>query len=119
MSSSTILTDTLPFSVPRLESSRKSWPIFALCFLDADPPADDVQSIHTSTDGAANAAADSAASDPMARWDKNKRMAKALLTQKLPNSALMLACKKLTVHERWRMIEKKFTWRGTFAQTHM
>jgi len=52
-------------------------------------------------------------------WERNERLAKSLLTQKLPDSALMRIRTKKTVRERWQVIEADFTEKGTFAQTEM
>ena len=55
----------------------------------------------------------------LAQWDWDKRSVKSLLTQKLPDSALMHICKAKTVKERWDVISIEYTEKGTFAQTDL
>jgi len=52
-------------------------------------------------------------------WEKNERLVKSLLMQKLPDSALMWIQSKKTVWSQWEVIETDFTEKGTFAQTEM
>ena len=53
------------------------------------------------------------------KWDKDKRSAKSLLTQKIPNSALMHIHNKHTVLERWESIVTKYMEKGAYAQTYL
>jgi hypothetical protein len=50
--------------------------------------------------------ADTAAVD---KWDKDKRSAKSLLTQKIPDSTLMRVHNKQTVKERWEAIVTEYS----------
>ena len=55
----------------------------------------------------------------MAQWDRDEQSAKSLLTQKIPDSALMHIHKAKTVKERWDAITTEYTEKGTFAQTDL
>jgi hypothetical protein len=120
--SSTALSNHLPTSVPRLDPSGLNWAIFSVRFQDAieakgfwghftgkkpiPVPAD-----------AANPTVEE--TEAITLWEKNECSPKSLLTQKLPDSALMQVQSKKTVRERWEAIEAEFTEMGTFAQTEM
>jgi hypothetical protein len=95
MSSVTTLADTLPSSIPKLDSSGMNWAIFSLRFQDAieakglwghfdgNTPCPVTISI-TAADGTTTVD-----NSPVDQWNKDERMAKSLLTQKIPDSALM------------------------------
>src|SRR5258708_23952071 len=53
------------------------------------------------------------------QWEKNKRSAKLLLTQKIPNSTLMRVFSKMAVKDRWDVIVKEYTEKGAYAQTEL
>jgi len=53
------------------------------------------------------------------QWDKDEWSVKSLLTQKIPDSALMCIRNKKTVKERWDAITSKYTVKGAFAQTNL
>jgi len=53
------------------------------------------------------------------QWEKDERLAKSLLTQKLPDSTLMKVHMKPTVQERWEAVVKEYTEKGAYAQTDM
>ncbi|CAA7262723.1 unnamed protein product [Cyclocybe aegerita] len=55
----------------------------------------------------------------MEKWDKDKRAAKSLLTQRIPDSTLMRIHSKKTVFERWSTIVSEYTEKGAYAQTEM
>ena len=55
----------------------------------------------------------------VAQWDKDERLAKSLLAQKIPDSALMKLQNKKSVLERWDMIVREYTEKGIFAQTEL
>ncbi|KAL0954672.1 hypothetical protein HGRIS_014920 [Hohenbuehelia grisea] len=137
-SSVSLLADTLSASVPAIEASGANWAIFSLRFRDAveakgfwghfdgSTPHPRVASGTPTTTGSADAGQDSssdadaqALATAIARWERDERAARSLLTQKLPDSALMLVRKLATVHERWQAITREFTRRGSFAQTQL
>jgi len=50
------------------------------------------------------------------QWDKDEQLAKSLLTQKIPDSALMRIRSKKSIKERWNVITTEYTEKGAFAQ---
>jgi len=119
---STALSDQLTSSVPRLDPHGLNWAAFSLRFQDAveakgfwghfDGTEPKPQPVNAEQPTAEEKAA-------ISLWEKNERSAKSLLTQKLPDSALMRIRNKKTVRERWQVIETDFTEKGTFAQTEL
>ena len=105
----TALADTLPLTVPKLKATGLNWTIFLLRFQDAmkakgywghfdgtEPrPVITQSSPSLPSTSATTAASTTVASltteelTAMAQWDKDERSAKSLLTQKIPNSALI------------------------------
>ncbi len=121
-STSTALADQLPGSIPKLDSSGMNWAIFAIRFQDAV----EAKGFWGHFDGtepkpaAATPSAPTAAEKTViAVWEKDERLAKSLLTQKLPDSTLMRVRSKTTVKQRWDAIVYEYTEKGTFAQTEM
>src|SRR6202789_1995850 len=125
----TSLSDSLPSSIPKLDSTGLNWAIFSVRFQDAVeakgfwghfdgtiPRPTSVAISVTTTDGATSTAVDAAAAD---QWDKDERSAKSLLTQKIPDSTLMRVHTKRTVQERWEAIVAEYTEKGAYAQTEL
>jgi len=139
----TSLADTLPSSVPKLDASGLNWAIFSLRFQDAvegkgywghfdgtskRPIAPKPEDLLVTPETAAALVADApipaapSAEDlaaAISQWDKDERSAKSLLTQKIPDSALMRIRNKKTVKERWDAITSEYTEKGTFTQTDL
>ena len=121
----TSLSDSLPSSIPKLDSTRINWAIFSVHFQDTveakgfwghfngSTPRPAVISV-TTAEGATTV--DAAAAD---QWDKDERSAKSLLTQKIPDLTLMCIHGKKSVKERWDAIEAKYTEKGAYAQTDL
>src|SRR6266571_6565009 len=112
---STSLSDSLPGSVPRLDSSGLNWAIFSVRFQDAV----DAKGFWGHFDGSEPRPVAVNPGEPtddettkLNQWKKNERSAKSLLTQKLPDSALMRVHAKLTVKERWDAISTEYTEKG-------
>ena len=127
----TSLSDSLPSSIPKLDSTGLNWAIFALRFQDAveakgfwghfdgtTPRPVAVAISVTATDGTVttSTAVDTAAVD---QWDKDERSAKSLLTQKIPDSTLMRIHAKQSVKDRWSAIVIEYTEKGAYAQTDL
>ena len=116
----TALADTLPSSIPKLDASGLNWAIFSLRFQDAVEAkgywghfdATEPRPVPTTSPSTEELAA-------VAQWDKDERSAKSLLTQKIPDSALIRIRNKKTVKERWDTIVTEFTEKGAFAQTDL
>ena len=125
MSSVTTLANSLPSSVPKLDSSSLNWAIFLLCFQDAmeakgywgyfdgSAPCPITTSV-TASDGTKTTN-----NSPVEQWNKDERLAKSLLTQKIPDSALMKIWNKKTVKDHWDTIVQEYTKKGSFAQTEL
>jgi hypothetical protein len=127
MSTSTTFTtaaisDALPSSVPKLDASGSNWAIFVFRFKDAVEAKgfwshfDGTASIPTFVDAANPTAAETSAK---AQWDKDERSAKSLLTQKLPDSTVVMVHGKVTVRERWEAVVKEFSKKSAYAQADM
>ena len=136
----TSLADTLPSSVPKLDTSGLNWAIFSLHFQDAveakgywghfdgtskHPIAPKPEDLPVTPKTAAAPVADAPVSAMpstedlaavISQWDKDEQSAKSLLTQKIPDSALMCIRNKKTIKEQWDMITSEYTEKGTFAQ---
>src|SRR6266850_788048 len=102
--SSTALSDQLSSSIPKLDPSGLNWAIFSIRFQDAV----EAKGFWGHFDGSQAKPVPADANSPtteeraaIALWEKNKRSAKSLLTQKLPDSALMQIRSKKTVREQW------------------
>ncbi|KAF8156967.1 hypothetical protein B0H34DRAFT_634292, partial [Crassisporium funariophilum] len=129
----TSLSDTLPSSVLKLDSSGTNWTTFLIRFQDAIKAKGfwgyytgtktcpiDIPILTTAADGTTISTAPDLANITAARqWDKDERSAKSLLTQKLPDSTLIQIRSKTTVHERWAAIVKEYTEKGAYAQTEL
>ena len=102
----TSLADTLPLSVPKLDASGLNWAVFLLCFQDAveakgywghfdgtskRPAVIKLEDFSTTTADAPAPAIPSAKdlAAAISQWDKDEWSVKLLLTQKIPNYALM------------------------------
>jgi len=117
----TSLSNTLPSSVPMLDSSEGNWAIFVFCFQDAVK----AKGFWDHFDGSAsrpivaNAIPTAAETIATAQWDKDKHSARSLLTQKLLDSTVVLIHGKRTVRERWEAVVKEFLRKSTYAQADL
>ena len=122
MDATTALSDALPSSVPKLDVSGSNWAIFVFRFEDAVEAKgfwghfNGTVSRPTATDPDVPTATETAA---IAQWDKDERSAKSLLTQKLPNSMVVMVHGKMTVRERWEVVVKEFSKKSAYAQADM
>jgi hypothetical protein len=109
----TLLSDSLPSSIPKLDASGLNWAIFAVRFQDAikakgfwshfDGAGTHLSAVPVSETGTDGVVTISPPSDAkiaaVDKWDKDKWSAKSLLTQKIPDSTLMRVHNKWTVKE--------------------
>ena len=115
MSSITALADSLPSSIPKLDSASLNWAIFSLHFQDAVEAKgywgyfDGSTPCPTPITVAAEDQTMMIDNSPVEQWNKEERLAKSLLTQKIPDSALMKICNKKTVKDRWDTIVWEYT----------
>src|SRR6266567_7378794 len=129
----TSLSDSLPSSIPKLDSTGLNWAIFSVRFQDAIEAKgfwghfDGSESRPVAPPAATATPVDDDAQTKLAegllvqqlQWDKNERSAKSLLTQKIPASTLMRIHLKKTVKERWDAIVVEYTLKGAYAQMDM
>src|SRR6266567_7956404 len=129
----TLLSDSLPSSIPKLNSTSLNWAIFSVRFQDAieakgfwghfdgSEPRPVVSAAATATpvDHDAQTKLAEALAMQQLQWDKNERSAKSLLTQKIPDSTLMRVHSKKTVKECWDAIVVEYTSKGAYAQTDL
>ena len=135
----TSLSDSLPSSIPKLDSTGLNWAIFSVRFQDAveakgfwghfdgseprpepspaPPPTETAEGARPAPARVATISAEDLAAQ--LQWDKNERSAKSLLTQKIPDSTLMRIHSKKTVKERWAAIVEEYTSKGAYAQTDL
>jgi hypothetical protein len=117
MSTTASLSDSLPSTMPRLESSGNNWAIFVFRFRDAVEAKgfwghfDGTVSHPMLTEEPTNE--DNAT---VMQWDKDERSAKSLLTQKLPDSTVMMVGGKGTVQERWEAVVHEFSAKSDYAK---
>ena len=116
--STTALADTLPSSIPRLDPTGSNWTVFRFRFEDAidakgfwghfngKSPMPEMSETPTEDELAAKA-----------QWEKDERSSKSLLTQKLPDSTMVLIHSKTTVKERWDEVVKEYTLKSEYAKT--
>ncbi|CAA7269030.1 unnamed protein product [Cyclocybe aegerita] len=122
----TSLSDSLPSSVPKLDTTGLNWAIFSVHFQDAieakgfwghfDGMTPRPMAITiTAPDGTVT----STVTPEEAQWLKDERLAKSLLTQKIPDLTLMCVHSKTTIKDRWDTIVTKYTEKGAYAQTEL
>ena len=123
----TSLADTLPSSVLKLDASGLNWAVFSLCFQDAVEAkgywghfdgTSECPTMLKLEDLPVTSAADVPApvapspediAAAISQWDKDEWLTKSLLTQKIPNSALMCIWNKKTIKEWWDAITSEYT----------
>ena len=133
----TLLSDTLPSSIPKLDASGINWAIFSMHFQDTikvkgfwnhfDGSSICLEQTYTAVvtaeDGSTSGGMPIILADELSasqnQWDKDECSVKSLLTQKIPNSTLMRVHTKKTVFERWKSIVTEYTEKGSYAQTDL
>jgi len=116
------LSNTLSSTVPTLDASGSNWAIFVFRFQDVV----EAKGFWGHFDGStvppvfADASAPTAAeTTARAQWDKDERSARSLLTQKLPDSTVVLIHGKKKVRERWEAVVKEFSKKSAYAQADL
>ena len=112
MSTQSVSPDTLPNSVPKLDPRGENWAIFKICFQNAM----EVKEKWTHFDTKNTRPTDKVLAE---EWDKDERMAKYMLTQRLPDSTIIRVQKFTTVAMQWEVIVKEYTEKGESVQTEM
>jgi hypothetical protein len=116
------LSDSLPSTVPRLDASGNNWAIFVFRFQDAV----EAKGFWGHFDGSSpcpvpnvTGAPTTAETAAVLQWEKDERSAKSLLTQKLPDSMVVLVHGKTSVKERWEVVVQEFSKKSAYAQADM
>jgi len=112
MSTQSVSHDTLPNSVPKLDPRGENWAIFKIRFQNAMEAKEKWAHFDDQQKRPTDAA-------EAAEWDKNERMAKYMLTQRLPDSTVVRIQKCKNVAEQWSANVKEYTEKGESAQTEM
>ena len=119
---STMMTDTLPSNVLKLDVFGANWAIWSLHFfiaIDAKgkwghfdgtlprpvPPLNTPFSLLTQT-----------ILTEVYQWDDDEHVSRYLLTQRIPDSTVMHLCGLLTVHAMWEAISREYSVKGAYAQ---
>ena len=118
--STTALADTLPSSVPKLDPTGSNWTVFLFRFQDAI----DAKGFWGHFNGTSKMPELPTTGTPSnkelaekTQWEKDKRSSKSLLTQKLPDSTMVLIHSKKLVKERWDEVVKEYTLKSEYAKT--
>ncbi|PPR01457.1 hypothetical protein CVT24_001860 [Panaeolus cyanescens] len=135
----TAITDAIPSTIPKLDPSGVNWQTFMLRFMDAiqgkgywghfdgsesrPGPTGPLEKVEVSdTDGTTTATRPSTTEDDkkaMEKWDRDEATARSLLTQRVPDSTLIMISVYPSVYDQWRWIVKEFTEKSKFTQTSM
>ena len=57
--------------------------------------------------------------EKLAEWEKEERMARYMLSQKLPGSVIVQVHKLGTVKKKWDLVKEEYTRKGLFAQANL
>lgn len=116
------LSDSLPSSVPKLDPAGANWSIFLFRFQDAV----EAKGYWGHFDGTDERPTTAKPNEPtedetnaMKQWDKDERSAKTLLTQKIPDSTVVLIHSKKLVRERWEAVVKEFSKKSAYAMADL
>src|SRR5882762_10099731 len=112
MSTQTLSPDSLPNSVPKLDLHGENWAIFKIRFQNAMEAKDKWEHFDEKFKYPVDI-------DEAAEWNKAQRMAKYMLTERLPDSTVVRIQRCKTVAEQWSAIVKEYTEKGESAQTEM
>ena len=120
MSTTSSLSDTLPSTVPLLDSEGSNWAIFYICFMDTIEAKGFWDHFDGSTSPPSMSETPTTAEiTAKGQWDKDEHSVKALLTQWLPDSTVMEIHSKRTVRERWEVVVREYTVKGVHVQTEI
>ena len=117
MSSTTLTTtDILPSSVPKLLPTGLNWTAFSIRFKEAIEAKGFWGHFNgTSPKPTISSPPEKGEADALEQWLKDEQSAKALLTHHIPDSTLIRIHSKESLSDRWSLIVKEYTQKGTFA----
>ncbi|KAJ6458983.1 hypothetical protein C8R45DRAFT_843560, partial [Mycena sanguinolenta] len=111
MSTSALLNDVLPSSVPTLDATGKNFTIFSLRFLTSVEGKGFLRHFDgtetTPTFGVMPLT--QAQVEELATWEKGERTSKSLLMQKVPDTIAIMSSSMDTVAKMWTHITQTFT----------
>jgi len=117
---SNVPSDSLPSTVPKLDPTGSNWAIFSIRFEEALSARDRWGHFDgTCAKPKESSPATQAELDAIAAWEKEERIARYMLSQKLPDSAVVRVRKLSTVAQKWTTISDEYTKKGLFARTEM
>jgi hypothetical protein len=113
-----VTIDTLPMNIPKLDIKGTNCAIFSLCFQvtvkakelwkyfdrSCPRPASPVTTTEMTT---------------LEKWNKNKNLAKHLLTQRIPDSTALHIQNLVDVATMWAEIICEYTEKGVYVQTNL
>ncbi|KAF8219857.1 hypothetical protein L208DRAFT_1187909, partial [Tricholoma matsutake] len=114
-------TDILPSSVPKLMATGVNWTVFSIRFEEAIEAKGFWGHFNSTTTCPVPAASPptQAESEAIAKWNRDEKSAKALLTHRIPDSTLIRIHGKALLKDRWDLIVAEYTSKGAFAQADL
>ena len=114
--------EQLPTNIPRLELDGSNWAIFSIRFQEAMEATDrwgyfDGSETRPVPVDALNIT--TAEQESMTKWDRNDRVARYLLSQRLPDSTAVRMRVYHTAEERWSRVTDEFTAKSAYAQNDL
>ena len=110
--STSISPDSLPNSIPKLDPCGENWVIFQIQFQNTMEAKEKWAHFNKKFMRPVN-------QSKADEWDKDERVAKYMLTQRLPDSTVVHIQKLTTVTEQWAVIMKEYTEKGESVQMEM
>src|SRR5882757_1464468 len=119
-SSQTIPNDSLPSTIPKLDPTGANWAIFSIRFEEAMMSrrkwghfdGTSVKPIYTLP-------VTQDQSDEIIQWEKDESTSRYMLSQKLPDSAVVRVRKFGSVAEKWKLVTEEYTRKGLFARADL
>jgi transposase InsO family protein len=114
-------SDSLPSTVPKLDPTGSNWAIFSIRFQEALSACDRWGHF----DGtkkmpeSVNKTPSQEEQNAIDAWEKEERIARYMLSQKLPDSAVVRVHKLKTVAEKWAAVSAEYTKKGLFARIEL
>jgi len=107
--------------MPKLDLTGSNWLIFSIHFEDALAVRDHWEHFDGKTPKPTPAGTTPTTDEQkeIDAWDKEERIASYMLSQKLPDSAIMCIRKLTTVVEKWKAVKDEFSMKGLFAWMEM
>jgi gag-polypeptide of LTR copia-type len=115
-------SDSLPSTVPKLDPTGSNWAIFSIRFQEALSARDRWGHFDGTKPKPKPEKSDAPKQeelDAIASWEKEERIARYMLSQKLPDSAVVRVHKLDTVAEKWNAVLAEYTKKGLFARMEM